>query len=520
MAGKTNIKQLAPSGASNNNHLYYDSATGYWAARSGGIFSGVRLNGAGATQADGLSFPILAATDSGRGFYISDSFAVSASGAANFLRAATQHHVLDIGGGGAGGVTGSGGVLNVSAGPSNPGTTGVGSIFDALVMWTSSGSQGSHSQVSQAYFAKHVVQGDNSNAFALADAYGYRSSFSVTFATDKIDRLKDFWAMAPTTSPDAFFHVDNRYSFLADWQADTRTTDTGEFYGLCQTHFSVSNQLTGSLILNAAGASPGSLPYPAAQLDLRGADDSTTGSATSPTLNSIGTSTGPFTVTSSGVTNFPGRGCVMIGTEIITYKKVDNSKLEALARGRFGTTAATHSNGDTIRYLSTAEIRALTSTPRMIRLSDGTVSEGIVEPQFLGYTFPVRQWKSHAAYAGSGPLEATFAATTSNATQATLATIPIADNTVGWCEVDIAARDTGGTHYAAYKLWVQFRRQSAGNVAISDCFHLIPDVESSASLDATLSFSTTSLTVLVTGLASTTIIWGCAARWQNMSGAS
>lgn len=128
--------------------------------------------------------------------------------------------------------------------------------------------------------------------------------------------------------------------------------------------------------------------------------------------------------------------------------------------------------------------------------------------------------KAHAAFSGSSYQRTTSAVQTVDATQKTLATVALADDSTYWATLRVTARDTGGTKRAVYEKTVMAYRQSAGVATLGGAgVQSNFTDETTAAWDATFTVSSNNLLVSVTGEASTTINWACTLEYQRVSGA-
>ena len=111
--------------------------------------------------------------------------------------------------------------------------------------------------------------------------------------------------------------------------------------------------ITGATICQAAGYAVYPGLYTSYTTTLNGAIDATT---TNVILTSVtgfnGVTTSPFEPTIANPSGTPTYGA-LVGTEIISYTGYNGSTLTGVTRGAFGSTAATHDTGATVRLLIT-----------------------------------------------------------------------------------------------------------------------------------------------------------------------
>jgi len=106
---------------------------------------------------------------------------------------------------------------------------------------------------------------------------------------------------------------------------------------------------------------------------------------------------------------------------------------------------------------------------------------------------------------------------TTNATQTTLTSVTLANNTVYRFTAQIIARDTSGTDRAYYIVNTLVYRQGGGATLGTVNMQLIDETAGALAWDATFTVSGNDLRLSVTGLAATTIDWGCTLTYQSVS---
>ena len=111
--------------------------------------------------------------------------------------------------------------------------------------------------------------------------------------------------------------------------------------------------IAGSTICRAAGFTIYPGKYTSTTTTLNGAlDASTTTIVLTSGTNFTGVSTGVVEPTSTNTSGTPTWG-ILVDTEIISYTGVSTHTLTGVTRGAFGSTAATHNTGATVRLLHT-----------------------------------------------------------------------------------------------------------------------------------------------------------------------
>lgn len=112
---------------------------------------------------------------------------------------------------------------------------------------------------------------------------------------------------------------------------------------------------------------------------------------------------------------------------------------------------------------------------------------------------------------------ASIGVTTSNATQTTLKSVTLVDNTVYTFTVAVTARDQAGTHRGRFERRCYVYRQAAGNATLGSIETIGADDRTNAGLDVTFTVSGSAVRISVTGLAATTIDWGLTEIRQGVS---
>ena len=111
--------------------------------------------------------------------------------------------------------------------------------------------------------------------------------------------------------------------------------------------------ISGATICKAAGFTIYPGKYTSTTTTLNGAlDDSTTTIVLTSGTNFTGVSTGVVEPTSTNTSGTPTWG-ILVDTEIISYTGVSTHTLTGVTRGAFGSTAAAHDTGATVRLLHT-----------------------------------------------------------------------------------------------------------------------------------------------------------------------
>lgn len=129
--------------------------------------------------------------------------------------------------------------------------------------------------------------------------------------------------------------------------------------------------------------------------------------------------------------------------------------------------------------------------------------------------------KAHSAFAGSDSVRTTGAVQTTNATQTTAKTIGLADDSVYWVTVRVAARETGNTDRAVFQFTALAYRASGGGATLQGTvISLVTPIKTAGATtwDATVTTSGNNILVSVTGAAATTINWACDVDYQGVSG--
>lgn len=97
--------------------------------------------------------------------------------------------------------------------------------------------------------------------------------------------------------------------------------------------------------------------------------------------------------------------------------------------------------------------------------------------------------------------------TTTDATPTVLYSFAIPTNCVGSAKVLIVGRKSDGSDRARYFVEAPFYRASSAGALAAGPYIIAPDYESDAAWDYDVDVSSSTLRVLVTGAASTTIAW-------------
>ncbi len=111
--------------------------------------------------------------------------------------------------------------------------------------------------------------------------------------------------------------------------------------------------------------------------------------------------------------------------------------------------------------------------------------------------------------------------TTTNATQVAIITFPMVDETA--CAFDVivtACRSPAATKGGRWKRSAVYRRTSGGSATIIGTIETGTDQETDAGFDVTFSVSSSSVRVMITGLASNTIHWTAELRVQETAAAA
>lgn len=106
---------------------------------------------------------------------------------------------------------------------------------------------------------------------------------------------------------------------------------------------------------------------------------------------------------------------------------------------------------------------------------------------------------------------------TTNATITGIYTLSLEDENTYQIEADIVGVKSDGSARASYKLIGTFYRTGAGNATQQGATTVVHSIESDANWAATLTVSGTLAAVAVTGVAATTIEWGCTVKYINTS---
>jgi len=106
---------------------------------------------------------------------------------------------------------------------------------------------------------------------------------------------------------------------------------------------------------------------------------------------------------------------------------------------------------------------------------------------------------------------------TTDATVTTLTSLTLEDENVYHVKVKATAVQSDGANRASYEKIITVFRTAAGSATIQGAITIIHEIESNASWDLTLDVSGNDLRVRVTGIAATTIEWGCQLEFENIS---
>jgi len=106
---------------------------------------------------------------------------------------------------------------------------------------------------------------------------------------------------------------------------------------------------------------------------------------------------------------------------------------------------------------------------------------------------------------------------TANAVQTTLDNITLLDENTYHAEALVVGVKSDGTDRASYHIAGTFYRTAAGVATLQGVVTVLHSAESNAAWDATFTVNGNDLRVSVTGVAATTIEWGCTLKYINMS---
>lgn len=131
--------------------------------------------------------------------------------------------------------------------------------------------------------------------------------------------------------------------------------------------------------------------------DITPVDNSTSGTASVAAISASITISGDITdtdtsITLSSTTNFPESGVIQIGSETIFYGDIDSNDLINCQRGFDGTTAASHTSGDSV-FVSTIKVTDVghgSSSGSYVTLSGMTALGGNVTADILNQEYLVR----------------------------------------------------------------------------------------------------------------------------------
>ncbi len=119
--------------------------------------------------------------------------------------------------------------------------------------------------------------------------------------------------------------------------------------------------------------------------------DVTVGTGTTTTtsdINSIGTGTGTITVAST--TGWPTSGTLFVDNEAMNYTIATSTTLTITARGRLGSSAASHANASTVSYAEMLVSKSATTSPRLAVNSAGNFTFGTISPTLATRDYTLR----------------------------------------------------------------------------------------------------------------------------------
>lgn len=106
---------------------------------------------------------------------------------------------------------------------------------------------------------------------------------------------------------------------------------------------------------------------------------------------------------------------------------------------------------------------------------------------------------------------------TTDATVTILNTFTLEDENVYHVKVKATAVESDGSNRASYERIVTVYRTGAGSATIQGAISTVHEVESDAAWDLTFNVNGNNLRVIITGVAATTIEWGCQLEIENIS---
>jgi len=106
---------------------------------------------------------------------------------------------------------------------------------------------------------------------------------------------------------------------------------------------------------------------------------------------------------------------------------------------------------------------------------------------------------------------------TTDATQTTVDSLTLLDENTYHVEAEVVGVKSDGSQRASYHLACTAYRTGAGNATLQGAITSLHTQESDANWDATFTVNGNDLRVSVTGVAATTVEWGCTMLYLNMS---
>jgi hypothetical protein len=106
---------------------------------------------------------------------------------------------------------------------------------------------------------------------------------------------------------------------------------------------------------------------------------------------------------------------------------------------------------------------------------------------------------------------------TTDATQTTVDSVTLLDENTYHVEAWVVGVKSDGSDRASYHITATVYRTGAGNATLQGAVTAVHSQESNAAWDATFTVSGNDIRVSVTGVAATTIEWGCTLKYINMS---
>ena len=161
---------------------------------------------------------------------------------------------------------------------------------------------------------------------------------------------------------------------------------------------------------------------------------------------------------------------------------------------------------------------------------DSAMTSGTENPPFLAVNyiikasnissnFAVQELKSHQGYTNSGRIELTDAVQTTDATETTMTTLPVNDNTVMRFEVMVVARfENTGTNKSYWaRLTGAVRRNNGGSAVLVGTREKLEDSEGTPGYTCDVDVSGNDLRIRVTGAGSETVNWVNTVIHQSVS---